>query len=83
MEKLWPIPRQFSNWCLCYRYHNVFFMGGWDFQQQTVIDAVVEREIALFHSFENASSPFTFGGYMVDIAVLTGEFYKWENGTIK
>ncbi|OQY97664.1 MAG: hypothetical protein B6D35_14630 [Candidatus Brocadia sp. UTAMX2] len=51
----------------------------WDFQQQAVIDEVVEKVIALFRSYEDASLPFTFAGFIDDVSILTGHFFIWEN----
>ncbi|MEK7234348.1 MAG: hypothetical protein AAB268_11070, partial [Elusimicrobiota bacterium] len=56
------------------------FCVGWDFQQQAVIDSVVEKIITLARDMEDPDSSFTFGGYMVDVPRLTGDFNIW-NGT--
>ena len=55
------------------------FSASWDFQQQTVIDKLVEQEIAIFKEFENVSLPFTFAGYMIDETRLMGAFWKWDS----
>ena len=55
------------------------FAVVWDFQQQAVIDLVVEKEIEIFHSFEDTSLPFTFAGAMFDSTRMTGNFYYWAN----
>ena len=54
------------------------FRVRWDFQQQAVIDYVVEQFIALAKSYENTSLPFTFGGYLVDVPKLSGDFSIYE-----
>ena len=50
----------------------------WDFQQQAVIDYVVEQFISLAKSYEDTSLPFTFGGYMVDVPRLSGDFNIYD-----
>ncbi|MCK6468364.1 MAG: LamG domain-containing protein [Candidatus Brocadia sinica] len=55
------------------------FCAMWDFQQQAVIDMVVEECINLFHSYEDTNLPFTFAGYMIDVPALAGAFWRWEN----
>ncbi|TWU52580.1 Dispase autolysis-inducing protein precursor [Candidatus Brocadiaceae bacterium B188] len=47
----------------------------WDFQQQAVIDEVVERIIRTIKKYENRDLPFTFGGYILDEPKLSGEFF--------
>ena len=59
------------------------FAPVWDFQQQAVIDKVVEKEIELFRTFESTSLPFTFAGYMKDETRLMGSFYTWDSGQNK
>ena len=57
------------------------FTVMWDFQQQAVIDEVVENIIGLAKRYEDASLPFTFGGYIIEEPKLAGEFYRLdENG---
>ncbi|GAN31511.1 hypothetical protein [Candidatus Brocadia sinica] len=53
------------------------FSAMWDFQQQAVIDMVVEKIMTMFHDYEDASLPFTFAGYMEDEPSLNGIFYRW------
>ncbi|KXK25427.1 MAG: hypothetical protein UZ01_03358 [Candidatus Brocadia sinica] len=55
------------------------FSALWDFQQQAVIDMVVEKVITMFHDYEDADLPFTFAGYMDDEPSLNGIFYRWES----
>ncbi|BBO17721.1 conserved hypothetical protein [Candidatus Brocadia pituitae] len=50
----------------------------WDFQQQAVIDEVVEQIIRLAKSYEGEGLPFTFGGYIMDEPRLEGEFYRLD-----
>ncbi|BBO17633.1 conserved hypothetical protein [Candidatus Brocadia pituitae] len=50
----------------------------WDFQQQAVIDEVVEQIIRLAKSYEDEGLPFTFGGYIMDEPRLEGEFYRLD-----
>ncbi len=50
----------------------------WDFQQQAVIDYVVEQFISLVKSYEDTNLPFTFGGYMVDVPRLSGDFNIYD-----
>lgn len=57
------------------------FRTNWDFQQQDVIDYVIEQFIVLVKSYENKSIGFTFGGYMVDVPRLSGEFHLWNSAT--
>src|SRR3990167_5355960 len=65
------------------------FAAMWDFQQQAVIDEVVENIMTLFHSYEDAvgptsvAYPFTFAGYMIDDPKLIGDFYRWDTSTSK
>ncbi|MBW7941669.1 MAG: hypothetical protein H3C64_04545, partial [Candidatus Kuenenia stuttgartiensis] len=54
------------------------FYVMWDFQQQAVIDEVVENIISLAKSYENPGLPFTFGGYIIDEPKLAGEFYRLD-----
>ncbi|WP_419470356.1 LamG-like jellyroll fold domain-containing protein [Candidatus Kuenenia sp.] len=54
------------------------FYVMWDFQQQAVIDEVVENIISLAKSYEDTSLPFTFGGYIIDEPKLAGEFYRLD-----
>lgn len=57
------------------------FSAMWDFQQEAVIDVVVEECIRMFHDYEDASLPFTFAGYMDDEPSLNGIFYRWEENS--
>ncbi|MDG6026013.1 MAG: hypothetical protein E3K40_04710 [Candidatus Brocadia sp.] len=50
----------------------------WDFQQQAVIDEVVEQIIRLAKSYDDEGLPFTFGGYIMDEPRLEGEFYRLD-----
>ena len=54
------------------------FYVMWDFQQQAVIDEVVEKVISLAKSYEDTGLPFTFGGYIIDEPKLAGEFYRLD-----
>ncbi|WP_347275231.1 hypothetical protein, partial [Candidatus Kuenenia sp.] len=54
------------------------FYVMWDFQQQAVIDEVVENIISLAKSYENTGLSFTFGGYIIDEPKLAGEFYRLD-----
>src|SRR3989338_2776893 len=51
----------------------------WDFQQQVVIDKVVEGIIAEAKSFDDPSIPFSFAGYMIDEPKLNGQFFRWDS----
>ena len=62
--------------------NSINFEVPWDFQQQAVINEVVEKAIELFRSYEN-SQPFTFAGYIIDVPKLTGEFYRWDTSSKK
>ena len=53
----------------------------WDIQQQRVIDMIFEAEIDVYKSFEDASLPFTFAGYMLDITRLDGDFCCWNSSS--
>lgn len=46
----------------------------WDLQQQAVIDYVVEQIVSLAKSYESTDPSFAFGGYIVDVPHLTGDF---------
>ncbi|GAB60775.1 MAG: hypothetical protein DWB56_10525 [Candidatus Jettenia sp.] len=48
----------------------------WDFQQQAVIDEVVEEIIRTAKMYEDPNLPFTFGGYIIDEPKLAGGFYR-------
>jgi len=50
----------------------------WDFQQQAVIDFVVEKIIRLAKSYEFSSQPFTFAGYIIDEPKLAGNFFRLD-----
>lgn len=54
-----------------------------DFQQQAVIDKVVEKIIVLFHQYEDIDLPFTLAGYMFDETEITGSFWKWDSSLNK
>lgn len=58
----------------------------WDFQQQAVIDKVVDAIIAMARNYEAAPGdpgyPFTFAGCMFDTAALTGEFAVQGRGVV-
>lgn len=57
------------------------FSVMWDFQQQAVIDEVVEKIVALAKKYENTDQSFTFGGYIMNEPKLAGAFYRLdENG---
>src|SRR3990167_6091184 len=66
---------------------STIFVAMWDFQQQAIIDEVVEKCMTLFHSYEDAvgptsvAYPFTFAGYMIDEPKLIGDFYRWSTNT--
>ncbi|HHT9137255.1 MAG TPA: TIGR03790 family protein [Candidatus Wunengus sp. YC60] len=55
------------------------FQVLWDFQQQSVIDSVVENIITYAKSLEDQTTGFTFGGYMIDTPILCGNFFKWDS----
>lgn len=52
----------------------------WDFQQQRVIDMVVENIILAARSFEDKSIGFTFGGVIFDVPRLWGDFHLYDIG---
>ncbi|MFO0795693.1 MAG: hypothetical protein U0586_16710, partial [Candidatus Brocadiaceae bacterium] len=54
------------------------FSVMWDFQQQAVIDEVVEGIINLARSYEDQGLPFTFGGYIINEPGFAGEFYRLD-----
>ncbi|MBE7444944.1 MAG: hypothetical protein HS132_06750 [Planctomycetia bacterium] len=54
------------------------FSVMWDFQQQAVIDEVVEQIILLAKSYENQGLSFAFGGYIINEPKLAGEFYRLD-----
>ena len=51
------------------------FSVMWDFQQQKVIDEVIEKIIRTIKRYEDEDLSFTFGGYLFDEPKLAGEFY--------
>lgn len=57
------------------------FRTNWDFQQQEVIDFVIDEFVKIVKSYENKAIGFTFGGYMVDVPRLSGEFHLWNYST--
>ncbi|OOP55538.1 MAG: hypothetical protein AYP45_14255 [Candidatus Brocadia carolinensis] len=50
-----------------------------DFQQQAVINRIIEKIISIFHSYEDSKMPFTFGGYAIDVSKLNGDFNRWDS----
>lgn len=50
----------------------------WDFQQQAVIDMVVEGFVNMAKSYESSSLNFKFAGWMDDEPNLNGYFYTWD-----
>lgn len=61
---------------------NTKFSPLWDFQQQAVIDEVVENIISEFKSYENKNLPFTFAGYIMDVPKLIGNFIYLDSNNI-
>ena len=57
------------------------FQIHWDFQQQAVIDYVIDQIVNMAKSYETASQSFTFAGYMVDVPRLAGDFSYWDTNT--
>lgn len=51
----------------------------WDFQQQAVIDEVVEKTIASMHAAETTT--FKFAGYIVDVPTLNGDIHRIVGNT--
>lgn len=60
-------------------YNENTFLIVYDFQQQAVIDEVVEAIINKAKSYENPSINYTFGGLMWDVPDLKGDF--WTGGS--
>lgn len=62
------------------------FSVVWDFQQQRVIDEVVERIIVLAHKYEadagDLGYPFTFAGAIFDTGTLSGDFAVRGRGLV-
>lgn len=63
-----------------------YFQGGpgrynveWDWQQQRVIDEVVDKVMALVGTYEDTTLPFTFAGILIDVPSLRGEFNYWDS----
>ncbi|MDR4507115.1 MAG: hypothetical protein MRJ65_02565 [Candidatus Brocadiaceae bacterium] len=54
------------------------FQVRWDYQQQRVIDEIVENIILLAKSIEDKKANFTFGGYMIDVPKLAGGFTVYD-----
>lgn len=52
------------------------FSVMWDFQQQAVIDEVVENIVQTAKRYENQGQQFTCAGYIVDEPKLAGNFYR-------
>ena len=59
------------------------FISVWDFQQQAVIDAVINGIISAIKKYQDAIPNFNFSGYVIDAPRLTGDFKIWENGSNK
>ncbi|MDR4507113.1 MAG: LamG domain-containing protein [Candidatus Brocadiaceae bacterium] len=70
-----PFPR---NLATGYFTSKTEFQVRWDFQQQRVIDELVENIIQFAKSIEDKSANFMFGGYMFDVPRLVGGFTYWE-----
>ena len=81
-----PFPNNMASGCFS---SSTIFVAMWDFQQQAIIDEVVEKCMTLFHCYEDAvgptsvAYPFTFAGYMIDEPKLIGQFYRWDTSTGK
>ncbi|MEK7233676.1 MAG: hypothetical protein AAB268_07665, partial [Elusimicrobiota bacterium] len=57
------------------------FSTMWDFQQQAVIDEVIDIILNThIPRYENSGLPFTFAGYQWDVPLLTGDFFYWNSG---
>lgn len=52
----------------------------WDWQQQAVIDFVVDGVIAFMKAQHSPSLLFMCQGFLVDVPRLHGEFYRWSGG---
>lgn len=59
-------------------YEETQFKTNWDFQQQRVIDYVIEQFITIAKSYEDQSIGFTCAGYMEDVPKLSGEFAYYD-----
>ncbi|MFN3533426.1 MAG: Ig-like domain-containing protein [Candidatus Brocadia sp.] len=70
-----PFPRNIeTGW----HFSATDFRPNWDFQQQRVIDYVIEQFITIAKSYEDQSIGFTCAGYMVDVPKLSGEFAYYD-----
>lgn len=55
------------------------FRPMWDFQQQRVIDLVVDGIVSMVKAYDNPSIPFVFGGYTYDApGGLGGDYNYWD-----
>ena len=70
-------PRQ-HGYGLVERSTERYFRPIWDWQQQRVIDFVVDGIMDMIHAYENKSLGFIYAGYMLDVAQLTGDFCYWN-----
>ncbi|MCC6220695.1 MAG: hypothetical protein IT291_05570 [Deltaproteobacteria bacterium] len=55
------------------------FHAMWDFQQQRVVDMVVEGIIAGGKGLEDSAADFRFAGVMFDVPRLYGDFHYWKS----
>ena len=60
-------------------YNDNKFLIVYDFQQQSIIDSIIDGIIAKVKSYENISLGFRFGGLMWDVPDLKGDF--WTGGS--
>ncbi len=59
------------------------FQVVWDFQQQSVIDSVVENIITYTKNVEDSATGFTCGGYIIESPALCGNFFTWDSAQNK
>lgn len=50
----------------------------WDIQRQSVIDYLIPQIVQIIKSYEDKTIDFTFGGWMVDEPLLSGDFNCWD-----
>lgn len=75
MNMVWKSNAAFpSNLATTFYYNGTDFGVMWDFQQQRVIDMVVDKIVQIALSYQDTG--FTFGGTMYDMARIDGHFVR-------
>lgn len=74
-----PFPNNMASGWFLESSNGAQFSSMWDFQQQAVIDYVVEKTMDYVRNYK-ASSGLDFAGFQFDVPDLSGDFHIW-NGT--